>query len=95
MTIVECSPIGVLIMEDGGSKDEKIIAVPVNDPNYNCYTDISELPKHRFDEIRHFFEVYKILENDKRTIVNEFQNREAAEEIIQTCIEEYVRRFQM
>ena len=62
---------------------------------YNCYTDISELPKHRFDEIRHFFEVYKILENDKRTIVNEFQNREAAEEIIQTCIEEYVRRFQM
>lgn len=95
MTIVECSPIGVLIMEDGGSKDEKIIAVPVNDPNYNCYSDISELPKHRFDEIRHFFEVYKILETDKHTTVNEFQNREAAEEIIQNCIEEYVRRFQM
>lgn len=40
MTIVECVPIGVLIMEDSGAKDEKIIAVPVNDPNYNCYTDI-------------------------------------------------------
>ena len=47
MTIVECSPIGVLIMEDGGSRDEKIIAVPVNDPNYNCYKDIDELPSHR------------------------------------------------
>ena len=37
MTIVECFPIGVLIMEDGGARDEKIIAVPVNDPNYNGY----------------------------------------------------------
>ena len=95
MTIVECAPIGVLIMEDGGYKDEKIIAVPINDPNYNCYKNIDQLPNHRFDEIKHFFEVYKTLEKDKSTSVTEVQNREAAEEIIETCIEEYIKKFQM
>ena len=49
MTLVECKPIGVLNMVDNDSCDEKIIAVPVNDPNYNCYSDISELPKHYFE----------------------------------------------
>ena len=95
MTIVECSPIGVLIMEDGGSRDEKIIAVPVNDPNYNCYKDIDELPSHRMDEIEHFFEVYKTLEKGKTTSIIEVQNREAAEGVIQTCIDEYIKKFQM
>ncbi len=95
MTIVECSPIGVLIMEDGGSRDEKIIAVPVNDPNYNCYKDIDELPSHRMDEIEHFFEVYKTLEKGKTTSIIEVQNREAAEDVIQACIDEYIKKFQM
>ena len=95
MTIVECSPIGVLIMEDGGSRDEKIIAVPVNDPNYNCYKDIDELPSHRMDEIEHFFEVYKTLEKGKTTSIIEVQNREAAEGVIQACIDEYIKKFQM
>ena len=95
MTIVECSPIGVLIMEDGGFKDEKIIAVPVNDPNYNCYKNIDELPSHYFDEIRHFFEVYKTLETGKATSVTEVLDRPIAEEIIENCIEEYIRKFQM
>ena len=95
MTIVECFPIGVLIMEDNGRKDEKVIAVPVNDPNYNCYRDIDQLPKHRFDEIKHFFEVYKMLENDKSTQVTEFLPKETAEEIIQSCIDNYIENFQM
>ena len=95
MTIVECSPIGVLIMEDGGSRDEKIIAVPVKDPNYNCYKDIDELPSRRMDEIEHFFEVYKTLEKGKTTSIIEVQNREAAEGVIQACIDEYIKKFQM
>lgn len=95
MTIVECYPIGVLIMEDGGYKDEKIIAVPVNDPNYNCYTDIDQLPPHYFQEISHFFEVYKTLEKNKETSVTEVQNRASAENIIESCIDEYIKNFQM
>ena len=95
MTIVECVPIGVLIMDDNGARDEKIIAVPVNDPNYNCYTNIDMLPSHRFDEIKHFFEVYKTLEHNKTTVVTEVKPREVAEEIIQNCIDSYIQNFQM
>ena len=37
MSFVECKPIGVLIMKDNGLFDEKIIAVPLNDPFYSPY----------------------------------------------------------
>ena len=94
MTIVECIPIGVLIMEDSGFKDEKIIAVPVNDPNYNSYTDIDKLPSHRFDEIKHFFEVYKNLEHGKDTSVTEIKPRGVAIEVIQNRIDNYIEKFQ-
>ena len=95
MTIVECVPIGVLIMEDSGARDEKIIAVPVNDPNYNGYSDIDQLPQHRFDEIKHFFEVYKSLEHNKNTSVTEVKPREVAEQIIQSCIDNYIENYQL
>ena len=55
MTLVTCMPIGVIKMVDGGELDEKIIAVPVNDPNYKHYYDIKELPPHVFEEMMHFF----------------------------------------
>ena len=70
MTLVRAYPIGVISMIDNGRHDEKIIAIPFNDPNYNMYKDISELPGHVFEEMRHFFTVYKNLEN-KQTDVNE------------------------
>ena len=72
MTLVRCYPIGVMKMTDGGAGDEKIIAIPWADPTYEAYTDISELPKHIFEEIKHFFTVYKDLEG-KRTAVDEFE----------------------
>ena len=88
MSLVEAMPIGVLIMTDNGLKDEKIIAVAKNDPFYNGYKDISEIPCHIMDEIKHFFTVYKTLEN-KSTSVDVFKNREAAIEIINNCLEKY------
>ncbi len=94
MTLVECTPIGVLKMMDNHSSDEKIIAVPVHDPNYNCYHDIEELPKHRFDEICHFFEVYKTLEQNASTSILEINGAEEARAIIQTCIDSYIDNFQ-
>ncbi len=92
MTLVRCYPIGVITMKDGGKFDEKIISIPFNDPNYNGYKDIGELPKHVFDEMKHFFKVYKNLE-DKETVVDEVQNREKAIEIIEKCINNYVAEF--
>ena len=79
-------------MKDGGKLDEKIISIPFNDPNYNGYKDISELPKHVFDEMKHFFTVYKNLE-DKETVVDEVQNRDKALEIIEKSISNYITEF--
>ncbi len=88
LTLVQCYPIGVIKMTDNDSADEKIIAIPIKDPSYNEYHDISELPKHIFEEIAHFFEVYKNLEGTK-TSVTEVQGREEAMEIITHCINVY------
>ncbi|MBQ4626156.1 MAG: inorganic diphosphatase, partial [Clostridia bacterium] len=92
MTLVRCYPIGVITMKDSGKFDEKIISIPFNDPNYNTYKDISELPQHVFDEMKHFFSVYKSLE-DKETVVDEIQNREKAIEIIKSSIDNYIVKF--
>ena len=81
MTLVQCYPIGVVKMVDDEANDEKIIAVPFRDPSLSCYNDISELPAHTFEEIRHFFTVYKTLEG-KKTSVNEILGREEAIKII-------------
>ena len=92
MTLVECYPIGVITMMDNGRSDEKIIAIPFEDPNYNMYTDIADLPAHIFQEMKHFFTVYKALEN-KETAVSEVQGAEAAKEIIRECIVRYRDTF--
>ncbi len=92
MTLVRAYPIGVISMIDNGRNDEKIIAIPFNDPNYNMYKDISELPNHVFAEMSHFFTVYKNLEN-KETAVNEVSDRETSVKIINNAIRNYVKTF--
>ena len=79
-------------MIDNGKYDEKIIAIPFSDPNYNTFKSIEDLPKHIFEEMRHFFTVYKELEG-KQTAVNEASGPEAALEIIQGAIDRYVDKF--
>ena len=89
LSLVRAYPIGVISMVDGGRNDEKIIAIPFSDPTYNHYTDIDQLPKHTFDEMQHFFTVYKNLEN-KETAVNEVSARPRAVEVIADAIDRYV-----
>ena len=85
---VRCYPIGVITMIDNGRNDEKIIAIPFEDPNFNAYRGIEALPTHIFQEMRHFFSVYKQLEG-KETAVDEVQGREVAIKVIKQCIENY------
>lgn len=92
MSLVRAYPIGVISMIDNGRNDEKIIAIPFNDPNYNHYTSIDQLPKHLFDEMRHFFSVYKNLEH-KDTAVNEVSGTEEAVKIISEAIDSYINNF--
>ena len=92
MSIVECYPIGVIVMNDNGAIDEKIIAIPFADPNYNTYTNICDLPKHIFDEMRHFFQVYKQLEG-KPTTVDSEENRKVAIKVIANSIKNYEEKI--
>ena len=88
LTLVRAFPIGVISMIDNGRNDEKIIAIPFNDPNYNQYKSIDDLPRHLFDEMRHFFTVYKNLEH-KTTAVDEVNGRDEAIKIISDAIKNY------
>ncbi|MCI7766993.1 MAG: inorganic diphosphatase [Oscillospiraceae bacterium] len=92
LTLCRAYPIGVISMIDNGHNDEKIIAIPFNDPNYNIYTNIDQLPKHIFDEMRHFFSVYKTLEN-KETAVNEVSERGVAVKIVSDAIDNYIEQY--
>lgn len=92
MTLVRCYPIGAIKMIDNGANDEKIIAIPFGDPTYNGYRDISELPKHVFDEMAHFFTVYKNLEH-KETAVDEIIGSADVRMIIDDAIEGYRKLY--
>lgn len=92
LTLVQCYPIGYISMLDGGKNDEKIIAIPFADPTYNTYKDISELPRHLFDEMSHFFSVYKTLEG-KETVAGDVKGREEAQKVIQAAIANYKDNF--
>ena len=87
-TLVQCYPIGMINMLDDWKMDEKIIAIPFREPTYNIYKDISELPRHIFDEMMHFFEVYKVLEH-KKTFVKEIMGRDSAVRVVHKSIDLY------
>ena len=92
MTLVRYYPIRAIKMIDNGANDEKIITIPFDDPMYNSYTDISELPSHMFDEMKHFFEVYKTLEG-KTTAVDEIIGSDKVQDIIKYTIGRYKDSF--
>lgn len=92
MTLVECKPIGILNMDDNDQVDEKIIAVSMHDPYFQLYEDIDELPEHLFEELKHFYTVYKMLE-DKETVVHKVLGRKPAIEAIKKSMDRYVLKY--
>ncbi len=92
MCLVTAKVIGVMQMVDGGDADDKIIAVAAHDPSINYINNIEELPKHFFEELRHFFQEYKRLEN-KSVVVEEFQDKSTALRIVQEAIDFYKENF--
>ncbi len=89
--VVRARPIGVLIMEDEGGMDEKLLAVPVSklDPFYDNIKSYKDLPEIFLKRISHFFEHYKDLEKGKWVKVKDWQGPEEAEKIILEAIERH------
>ena len=92
LCLVEATVIGAFKMLDEGKADDKIIAVAKNDMSVNHVKDINGLAEHYRVEIKNFFEEYKKLEN-KKVLVNELLNKDAALEIINHDRQNYINTF--
>jgi inorganic pyrophosphatase len=87
--VINVRPIGVLMMEDDGGGDEKIIAVPSPKltQRYANVFDYTQLPKIAHDQIQHFFEHYKDLEPGKWVKLKGWGDAAAAKRMILEAIE--------
>jgi inorganic pyrophosphatase len=88
LCIMRARPIGVMKMIDGGVADDKIIAIHEDDPQYNCYHHIQDLPPHTLKTLQRFFEDYKILEN-KQVKIESFLGPEEAKKIFKKALDLY------
>jgi inorganic pyrophosphatase len=88
LTLVNARAIGLMTMVDSGKKDHKVLAVAVDDPEYNGFKEATELPPHRLNLVRRFFQDYKKLEG-KTVEVDEFQPFATALPIIEEALSRY------
>ncbi|MFC3867308.1 inorganic diphosphatase [Helicobacter equorum] len=90
-SVIKARLIGVLIMEDESGVDEKLISVPISkiDPRYDNIKTLEDLPKITLDRIKNFFETYKTLEPNKWVKVKDFKDKQEAQRILQTSIDNY------
>jgi inorganic pyrophosphatase len=88
LTLVNARAIGLMTMIDSGKKDHKILAVAVDDPEYNGFHEAGELPPHRLNMVRRFFQDYKKLEG-KAVEVDEFEPAAAALPVIEESLARY------
>lgn len=86
--IMRARAIGLIQMRDEKGLDDKVIAVHLDDPAYNEYTHIREVPHHMLLELRRFFEDYKTLEQ-KHVEVDELQGPFEANKAIRAALEGY------
>ena len=93
-TLLKAKPIGVMTMIDNRERDDKIIAVHRDDPEYNHYQDIDDLPPHKLKELRRFFTDYKAMEYEGRMVtVEQFSGAKVARKVILEAVELYITTF--
>ena len=86
--VIAARPIGMLLMIDGGDRDEKILCVPVEDPRYNEVKSLKDVSPHRLEEIAEFFRTYKNLEK-KVTEIQGWKDVDAVTPLVEECIKAY------
>jgi inorganic pyrophosphatase len=86
--VIAARPIGMLLMIDGGDRDEKILCVPAEDPRYNEVKSLKDIAPHRLEEIAEFFRTYKNLEK-KVTEIQGWKDVDAVTPLVEECIKAY------
>jgi inorganic pyrophosphatase len=91
LSIVKSRPIGVLLTEDEEGQDSKVIATPVSkiDPTFSKIDDIKDLPEYIENQITHFFEHYKELEEGKFVKVKGWEGKQGAVKKITESIQRF------
>ena len=87
-SVVRARPLGFLEMSDEKGRDQKILAVPVDDPRYDGNRHLDSISRHRLREIEHFFRIYKELEG-KKTIVEDWHGMDDTHRLIEQAMEAY------
>lgn len=90
--LVRVRPVAIMNMIDSGDADDKVIAVPVDDPRFDDIKDLGDINKHFLKEMEHFYSTYKKLQ-DKEVEVTGFKGRKEAEEAFIESIELYKSEF--
>ena len=88
--MVEAKPVGLLWMHDEAGGDAKLICVPPTEPRWKGVEDLRDLPEELLDEIKHFFDVYKMLEPGKESFTAGFEGRKAAWKVIESARAKFV-----
>ena len=91
LTLIQARTIGIMTMIDAGEKDHKIIAVAVDDPEFNSYREAAEMPSHRLTMLRRFFQDYTQLEG-KVVEVDQIQPAKEAYPVIEDALIRYSRQ---
>lgn len=86
--LVRVRPVGLTKMVDAGDADDKVIAVPLDDPRWKGVQDLADVNPHTLKEIEHFFTTYKKLQN-KEVVINGFEGKAAAEAAFERAREMY------
>lgn len=89
--LVRARPVAVMDMIDDGESDNKIIAVPVDDPRWAEVQDLADINKHTLKEIEHFYATYKKIQN-KEVSVGGFRDAENAKKDYDKSRELYKRK---
>jgi len=90
--LVRGRPIAIMNMIDGGEGDDKIIAVPIDDPRWDEVKDLKDINKHTLKEIEHFFSTYKKLQN-KEVEIKGFKGKAEAEASFEEGLKLYKKKF--
>lgn len=75
--LVKARPVALMEMTDDGERDDKVVAVPVEDPRFDDITDLAHLNRHFRKEMTHFFETYKKVQ-EKEVSIGEWSGADAA-----------------
>ena len=86
--MIETKPVAVFKMRDEKGDDEKILCVPLSDPQWNHLDSLQDVPPHLVREIEHFFSIYKDLEGKEVEIIG-WEDRDSAEAVIEECKKRY------